>query len=424
MLDPKILRKDTAKVIQNLKRRGYVFDESLWNELEEKRKKLQGFTEEQQSELNDLSKAIGIGKKNSEDTSDIQNQATKLTTTIKELSSELESLLEKIDNFVLSIPNLIDEDVPDGADETENIEIRKEGEPRAFAFTVKDHLEIGRNHEIDMEAGVRITGSRFKVLRNDIAHLQRALINFMIDTHVDEHGYEEVYVPYIVNKDSLLGTGQLPKFEEDLFKINNESNFYLTSTAEVPVTNLFRDEILESKKLPLKYVCHTPCFRSEAGSYGKDTRGIMRLHQFEKVELVQAVEATDSDDALEELTNHAENILKKLELPYRVVSLCSGDIGFSSSKTYDLEVWVPSQDAYREISSCSNFRDFQARRLKARWKDNNGKKTQLINTLNGSGLALSRTVLAILENYQESDGSVTIPDALRSYIGKESILKP
>ncbi len=424
MLDPKILRKDTAKVIQNLKRRGYVFDESLWNELEEKRKKLQGFTEEQQSELNDLSKAIGIGKKNSEDTSDIQNQATKLTAQIKELSAELESLLEEIDNFVLSIPNLIDEDVPDGADETENIEIRKEGKPRAFAFTVKDHLEIGRNHEIDMEAGVRITGSRFKVLRNDIAHLQRALINFMIDTHVDEHGYEEVYVPYIVNKDSLLGTGQLPKFEEDLFKINNESNFYLTSTAEVPVTNLFRDEILESKNLPLKYVCHTPCFRSEAGSYGKDTRGIMRLHQFEKVELVQAVEATDSDDALEELTNHAENILKKLELPYRVVSLCSGDIGFSSSKTYDLEVWVPSQEAYREISSCSNFRDFQARRLKARWKDNNGKKTQLINTLNGSGLALSRTVLAILENYQESDGSVTIPDALRSYIGKESILKP
>tara|TARA_Y100000766_G_C18886549_1_gene596195 strand:+ start:614 stop:1888 length:1275 start_codon:yes stop_codon:yes gene_type:complete len=424
MLDPKILRKDTAKVIQNLKRRGYVFDESLWNELEENRKKLQGFTEEQQSELNDLSKAIGIGKKNSEDTSDIQNQATKLTTKIKELSAELESLLEEIDNFVLSIPNLIDEDVPDGADETENIEIRKEGEPRVFAFTVKDHLEIGRNHEIDMAAGVRITGSRFKVLRNDIAHLQRALINFMIDTHVDEHGYEEVYVPYIVNKDSLLGTGQLPKFEEDLFKINNESNFYLTSTAEVPVTNLFRDEILESKQLPLKYVCHTPCFRSEAGSYGKDTRGIMRLHQFEKVELVQAVEATDSDDALEELTNHAENILKKLELPYRVVSLCSGDIGFSSSKTYDLEVWVPSQEAYREISSCSNFRDFQARRLKARWKDDNGKKTQLINTLNGSGLALSRTVLAILENYQESDGSVTIPDALRSYIGKESILKP
>ena len=424
MLDPKILRKDTAKVIQNLKRRGYVFDESLWNELEEKRKKLQGFTEEQQSELNDLSRAIGIGKKNSEDTSDIQNQATKLTTQIKELSAELESLLEEIDNFVLSIPNLIDEDVPDGADETENIEIRKEGAPRAFAFTVKDHLEIGRNHEIDMEAGVRITGSRFKVLRNDIAHLQRALINFMIDTHVDEHGYEEVYVPYIVNKNSLFGTGQLPKFEEDLFKINNESNFYLTSTAEVPVTNLFRDEILESKQLPLKYVCHTPCFRSEAGSYGKDTRGIMRLHQFEKVELVQAVEATDSDDALEELTNHAENILKKLELPYRVVSLCSGDIGFSSSKTYDLEVWVPSQEAYREISSCSNFRDFQARRLKARWKDNNGKKSQLINTLNGSGLALSRTVLAILENYQESDGSVTIPDALRSYIGKESILKP
>jgi seryl-tRNA synthetase len=246
----------------------------------------------------------------------------------------------------------------------------------------------------------------------------------MIDTHVEEHGYEEVYVPYIVNKDSLIGTGQLPKFEEDLFKIDNKNDFYLTSTAEVPVTNLFRDEILNSEKLPIKYVCHTPCFRSEAGSYGKDTKGIMRLHQFEKVELVQAVESSDSDEALEELTEHAENILKKLELPYRVVSLCSGDIGFSAAKTYDLEVWVPSQEAYREISSCSNFRAFQARRMKARWKNNSDNKIELLNTLNGSGLALSRTILAILENYQESDGSVTIPDALRSYLGKESILLP
>ena len=312
MLDPKILRKDTEAVTKNLLKRGFAFDESLWNKLETKRKELQGFTEKQQSKLNDVSKSIGIAKKNSEDTSILQDQASKLTSEIKELTSDLDALLAEIDEFVLSIPNLIDDDVPDGADETSNIELRKEGTPRDFNFEVKDHLEIGRNHEIDMEAGVKITGSRFKVLRNDIAHLQRALTNFMIDIHVSEHGYEEVYVPYVVNQDSLYGTGQLPKFEEDLFKLEGNTNFYLTSTAEVPVTNLFRDEILDSESLPIKYVCHTPCFRSEAGSYGKDTRGIMRLHQFEKVELVQAVEASDSEEALEELTGHAEAILKKL----------------------------------------------------------------------------------------------------------------
>ena len=424
MLDPKILRKDTEAITKNLLKRGFVFDKSLWNTLETKRKELQSFTEKQQSELNDISKSIGIAKKNSEDTSILQDQASKLTSEIKELTSDLDVLLAEIDEFVLSIPNLIDDDVPEGADETANIELRKEGTPRDFNFEVKDHLEIGRNYEIDMEAGVKITGSRFKVLRNDIAHLQRALINFMIDTHVNEHGYEEVYVPYIVNQDSLYGTGQLPKFEEDLFRIQGDTNFYLTSTAEVPVTNLFRDEILDSESLPIKYVCHTPCFRSEAGSYGKDTRGIMRLHQFEKVELVHAVEASDSEEALEELTGHAEAILNKLELPYRVVSLCSGDIGFSAAKTYDIEVWVPSQEAYREISSCSNFRSFQARRMKARWKNNRENKTELINTLNGSGLALSRTVLALLENFQESNGSVSIPDALRSYMEKDSILNP
>jgi len=422
MLDPKILRKDTEAVTKNLLKRGFVFDESLWNKLETKRKELQGFTEKQQSKLNDVSKSIGIAKKNSEDTSILQDQASKLTSEIKELTSDLDALLAEIDEFVLSIPNLIDDDVPDGADETANIELRKEGTPRDFNFEVKDHLEIGRNHEIDMEAGVKITGSRFKVLRNDIAHLQRALTNFMIDIHVSEHGYEEVYVPYVVNQDSLYGTGQLPKFEEDLFKLEGNTNFYLTSTAEVPVTNLFRDEILDSESLPVKYVCHTPCFRSEAGSYGKDTRGIMRLHQFEKVELVQAVEASDSEEALEELTGHAEAILKKLELPYRVVSLCSGDIGFSAAKTYDIEVWVPSQEAYREISSCSNFRSFQARRMKARWKNKSQNKTELLNTLNGSGLALSRTVLSLLENFQQADGSVSIPDALRDYIGRDSIL--
>lgn len=422
MLDSKLLRKDLETVVQNLARRGFIFDVNKWNDLESKRKDLQVLTEDQQGKLNQLSKEIGIAKKNSEDTNTLQQEASELSNLITERNAILSKLLEEIDTFILSIPNTIDVDIPDGKDESDNLELRKVGDPREFSFIPKDHLELGKNQEIDMESGAKITGSRFTVLKNEIALLQRALINFMIDTHVSEHGYEEVYVPYIVNKDSLLGTGQLPKFEEDLFKINNENNFYLTSTAEVPVTNLFRDEILDSEVLPIKYVCHSPCFRSEAGSYGKDTRGIMRLHQFEKVELVQAVEASDSDEALEELTNHAEIILQKLELPYRVITLCSGDIGFSSSKTYDLEVWVPSQNAYREISSCSNFRDFQARRMKARWKNNSDNKTEFINTLNGSGLALSRTVLSLLENYQESDGSVTIPDVLRSYMGKDSIL--
>ncbi|MEL0243228.1 MAG: serine--tRNA ligase [Gammaproteobacteria bacterium] len=421
MLDPKRLRKDTDFVIDNLKRRGYVFDIDTWTKLETKRKDLQSFNETQQSQLNDISKEIGLAKKDGKDTSSLQEKASNLTQEIKEQTKILDELLRAIEEFTLSIPNLIDIDVPDGKDETDNLEIRKHGSPKEFTFIVKDHLEIA-DKEIDMEAGVKITGSRFKVFKNEIAQLQRALISFMVDTHVSENGYEEVYVPYIVNKDSLLGTGQLPKFEEDLFKLDNKNEFYLTSTAEVPVTNLLREEILDSVSLPIKYVCHTPCFRSEAGSYGKDTRGIMRLHQFEKVELVQAVEASDSEEALEELTGHAESILKKLDLPYRVVSLCSGDIGFSAAKTYDLEVWVPSQNAYREISSCSNFRDFQARRLKARWKRSGDKNTELLHTLNGSGLALSRTVLAILENFQESDGSVTVPDALRGYLNKDSIL--
>ena len=421
MLDPKRLRKDTDFVIDNLKRRGYVFDIDTWTKLETKRKDLQSKNETQQSQLNDISKEIGLAKKDGKDISSLQDKASNLTQEIKEQTKILDELLRAIEEFTLSIPNLIDIDVPDGKDETDNLEIRKHGSPKEFTFIVKDHLEIA-DKDIDMEAGVKITGSRFKVFKNEIAQLQRALISFMVDTHVSENGYEEVYVPYIVNKDSLLGTGQLPKFEEDLFKLDNKNEFYLTSTAEVPVTNLLREEILDSVSLPIKYVCHTPCFRSEAGSYGKDTRGIMRLHQFEKVELVQAVEASDSEEALEELTGHAESILKKLDLPYRVVSLCSGDIGFSAAKTYDLEVWVPSQNAYREISSCSNFRDFQARRLKARWKRSGDKNTELLHTLNGSGLALSRTVLAILENFQESDGSVTVPDALRGYLNKDSIL--
>jgi seryl-tRNA synthetase len=422
MLDPKLLRKELKAVAENLHRRGYVLDQDKWTGLEEKRKSLQSATEENQSKLNQFSKQIGIAKSKSENTDLLQEKASALTDVIKEQESVLTSLLEEIDLFILSIPNLVDDDVPEGKDETANKEIREIGSPREFNFTPKDHLDLSKNKEIDMEAGAKIAGSRFKVLRNDLALLQRSLISFMIDIHVSEHGYEEIYVPFIVNKESLLGTGQLPKFEEDLFKIDSENNFYLTSTAEVPVTNLFRGEILDSESLPIKYVCHSPCFRSEAGSYGRDTRGIMRLHQFEKVELVQAVEASDSDDALEELTGHAEAILKKLELPYRVVSLCSGDIGFSAAKTYDLEVWIPSQSAFREISSCSNFREFQARRMKARWKSRSENKPEFLNTLNGSGLALSRTVLALMENYQQSDGSITIPDALRGYVGKDSIL--
>tara|TARA_B100001057_G_scaffold494065_1_gene589858 strand:- start:6407 stop:7684 length:1278 start_codon:yes stop_codon:yes gene_type:complete len=422
MLDSKLLRKNISEVALNLKRRGYTLDEKTWGELESKRKNLQGHTEDLKSKLNSISKEIGNLKKNSGNTAELEETALNLTRQIKEQNNNLDDLLIEIEDFSLTIPNLLDEDVPNGFDESDNLEIRRHGPRKDFSFLPKDHLELGRSNEIDMESGVRITGSRFKVLKREVAQLQRALINFMIDTHVSDHGYEEVYVPYIVNKDSLIGTGQLPKFEEELFKIDHQNHFYLTPTAEIPVTNLLREQIINSDRLPIKYVCHSPCFRSEAGSYGKDTRGIMRLHQFEKVELFQAVESSDSAESLEELTLHAEAILKKLELPYRVVSLCSGDIGFSAAKTYDIEVWIPSQEEYREISSCSNFRDFQARRLKARWRKTDEKKLELLNTINGSGLALSRTVLALLENYQQSDGSVIIPDILREYMGKTRIL--
>ncbi|MFL2701841.1 MAG: serine--tRNA ligase, partial [Gammaproteobacteria bacterium] len=361
MLDLKRLKKDPKSVADNLKKRGFKLDLDEWTNLETSRKSLQSDTENLQAELNEISKEIGIHKKEGSDSSKLEKKAGEITSAIKSQSKDLTSILDDIDKFITSIPNLIDDDVPEGKDEEDNLELRTSGDIRNFDFTPKDHLELGSNlGVIDMESGVKITGARFAVLNGDLARLQRSLINFMIDIHTKEHNYEEVYVPYIVNSESLFGTGQLPKFEEDLFKLEGKENFYLTSTAEVPVTNLFRDEILNSKVLPAKFVCHTPCFRSEAGSYGLDTKGVMRLHQFEKVELVQAVEDKDSDNALEELTGHAEEILKRLELPYRVVTLCSGDIGFSAAKTYDIEVWIPSQDKYREISSCSNFRDFQA----------------------------------------------------------------
>jgi seryl-tRNA synthetase len=422
MLDLKKLKKDPKLVADNLRKRGFKLDLDVWDKLEASRKSLQSDTENMQAELNEVSKDIGIHKKGGSDSSKLEKKASKITSKIKSQSKDLASILEDVETFLSSVPNLIDDDVPEGKDEEDNLELRTSGDIRKFDFTPKDHLELGLNlGGIDMESGAKITGARFAVLNGELARLQRSLINFMMDIHTKDHNYEEVYVPYVVNSESLFGTGQLPKFKEDLFKLEGNENFYLTSTAEVPVTNLFRDGILDSKDLPQKFVCHTPCFRSEAGSYGLDTKGIMRLHQFEKVELVQAVEDKDSDNALEELTGHAEEILKRLELPYRVVSLCSGDIGFSAAKTYDIEVWIPSQDKYREISSCSNFRDFQARRMKARWRNPSTNKIELLNTLNGSGLALSRTVLAIMENFQQKDGSIAIPEALRDYFGSNKI---
>jgi len=422
MLDVKLLRNSTDEVASSLERKGYEFDSVYWSDLEDQRKILQSDTESLQSKLNTLSKEIGELKRLNKDSSKIEKDATELTALIKVKSQDLDILLQTINKIVMSMPNIPDEDVPDGKDEKANVEVRTFGSVPKFDFTPLDHLELGKLHDgIDMESGAKITGSRFSVLKSDFARLQRSLISFMMDTHINEHGYKEVYVPFIVNSQSLEGTGQLPKFGEDLFRLEGDQSYYLAPTAEVPVTNLLRDEIIESKHLPIKLVSHTPCFRSEAGSYGKDTKGIMRLHQFEKVELVQAVEEGDSEEALEELTNHAESILKKLEIPYRVVLLCTGDLGFAAAKTYDLEAWVPSQGTFREISSCSNFRSFQARRIKARWKNPSNGKIELLNTINGSGLALSRTLLALVENFQQKDGSISIPDALRDYFKSDKI---
>lgn len=421
MLDPKILRTSIAEVQESLSLRGYKLNTDAWEEMESARKELQGSTEELKAELNLISKEIGILKSENKDSSDKEKQASKLTQDIKKRNKELDLVLRNLEDYALDIPNLPDADCPHGASEEDNVEIRTWGEIKEFSYEPKDHQLLGEEMGLlDLAAAAKIAGARFSVLRGDLAKLHRCLIQFMLESHL-EKGYEELYVPYVVNKDSLIGTGQLPKFEEDLFKLNDERELYLTSTAEVPVTNLIRNEILESKELPKKWVCHTPSFRSEAGSYGKDTRGIMRQHQFEKVELVQVVEAQDSTDALEELTSDAEEILQKLNLPYRVVSLCAGDLGFSSSKTYDIEVWIPSQKKYREISSCSNFKDFQSRRMKARWKNPSTKKNEFVHTLNGSGLAVGRTLLAIMENYQEEDGKIVIPEVLRTLMQKDNI---
>ena len=416
MLDIQLLRKDLANVAHRLAQRGFTLDTARIEALEAERKEIQTQTQELQAKRNQLSKQIGMAKGKGEDASALMQEVGGLSDALKIGEDRLTGIQDDLSGILMMIPNLPHESVPAGKDEQDNVEVRRHGTPREFAYTPLDHVDIGENLELlDFPTAVKIASSRFALMRGGLARLHRALAQFMLDTHTQEHGYEEVYVPYLVNADSMRGTGQLPKFEEDLFKLSN--GMYLIPTAEVPVTNIVRDEIIPAENLPIKLVAHTPCFRSEAGSYGRDTRGMIRQHQFDKVEMVQFVRPEDSYDALEELTGHAEAILKKLDLPYRVMALCSGDIGFSAAKTYDLEVWLPAQNTFREISSCSNFEAFQARRMQARFRDSKGRP-ELIHTLNGSGLAVGRTLVAILENYQNPDGSVTIPEVLRHYMGE------
>jgi len=422
MLDPQVLRNDIDHVAKALEKRNYTLDVSTIEALEEKRKVIQVRTQELQQQRNSRSKEIGKTKAQGEDVQPLLDEVASLGDELKNSEDELNKIQSDLNEIVMGIPNIPHESVPEGQTEDDNEEVRRWGEPRQFDFEVKDHVDLGEaTGLLDFESGVRIAGSRFSVMQGGIARLHRALTQFMLDTHTQEHGYTELNVPYLVNADSLLGTGQLPKFEEDLFHIE-EHGLYLIPTAEVPVTNLVRDQILSAESMPHKYVCHTPCFRSEAGSYGKDTRGMIRQHQFEKVELVQIVRAEDSYDALEELTAHAEKILQLLELPYRVVTLCGGDIGFSAAKTYDIEVWLPGQQTYREISSCSNFENFQARRMKARWRNPETNKPELVHTLNGSGLAVGRTLVAVLENFQDSEGRIAVPDVLKPYMGGLEII--
>ncbi len=417
MLDPKLLRNQLDVINAALSKRGGLqLDAALWASLESRRKDLQGRTETLQAERNNGAKQVGQIKKAGGDAAELMARMQAVGDEVKAVEAEFDALQLEIETHALSIPNLPDESVPVGADEKDNVEVSTWGTPRQFDFPIKDHSDLGEQMGgLNFAKATEITGSRFSVLKGPLARLQRALAQFMVDFHTEKHGYTEVYVPLLVNAESLKGTGQLPKFEEDLFKLSGEKPYYLIPTAEVPVTNLVRDEIIDEKTLPLKFVAHTPCFRSEAGSYGRDTRGLIRQHQFEKVELVQIVKPEDSLQTLETLTGQAEAILQALELPYRKVLLCGGDMGFSAAKTYDLEVWLPSQDTYREISSCSMFGDFQARRMKARYKAD--KKTEFVHTLNGSGLAVGRTLLALMENHQQADGSINIPVALRRYMG-------
>ncbi len=417
MLDPRLLRNELESVAQQLARRGMQLDVAQISALESRRKALQVETQELQNQRNSRSKGIGKAKAAGEDIKPLLAEVSDLGERLKAAEEELQTVQQTLRDISLSLPNLPHADVPDGKDEEDNREERRWGEPAQFDFEAKDHVDLGSSRGMDFEAGARIAGSRFVALQGSLARLQRALTQFMLDLHTSEHGYTETYVPFLVNAESLQGTGQLPKFEEDLFALKGEQGYYLIPTAEVPVTNLVRDEIIEDADMPKRWVAHTPCFRSEAGSYGRDTRGMIRQHQFEKVEMVQVVRPSESTAALEQLTGHAERVLQRLELPYRLVTLCAGDLGFSAVKTYDLEVWLPGQNKYREISSCSNFQDFQARRLQARWRNPETGKPELVHTINGSGLAVGRTLVAVMENYQDADGNIRVPEVLRSYMG-------
>jgi len=422
MLDPRLFRTELDLVTAQLARRNFAIDASAYEALEGQRKTIQVKTQDLQNERNSRSKAIGQAKAKGEDVQPLLDQVQHLGDELKAAEAALADIQTAMDAIMQGVPNILDAAVPDGKDEESNQEISRWGEPRTFDFSPKDHVDLGVSKGMEFELGVKIAGSRFVVLNGPLARLQRAIIQLMLDTHTAEHGYSETYVPFLVNADSLFGTGQLPKFADDLFKANDDPALYLIPTAEVPVTNIVRDKIIEAKDLPLKFVCHSPCFRSEAGAYGRDVRGMIRQHQFEKVEIVQIVKPEDSAQAHETLTQHAEAILQKLNLPYRKMLLCAGDTGFSSAKTYDLEVWLPGQGAYREISSCSNFKDFQARRLQARWRNPETGKPELVHTLNGSGLAAGRTLIAVMENYQDAEGRIQIPEALLPYMGGLSVI--
>lgn len=419
MLDPKIIRNHIETVALDLKKRGMVLDVARIVALEEQRKTLQVKVQELQNERNVLSKTVGLAKAKGENADALMQKVKDIGEVLKTTEAQFETLQAEFNDLLAFIPNIPHESVPVGKSEADNQVVRTWGEPRSFSFTPKDHVDIGASLGMDFTSAAKLSGARFVVLSGPLARLQRALTQFMLDIHTKEHGYKEIYVPFMVNADTLFGTGQLPKLKDDLFAISGEHGFYLIPTSESPVTNLVRDEIVDAEQLPLKYTCSSACFRSEAGSYGKDTRGMLRQHQFEKVELVQIVHPDQSYAALEELTRHAETILQRLELPYRVMALCTADLGFAAAKTYDLEVWLPGQQKYREISSCSNTESFQARRMKARFRDPKSGKVELVHTLNGSGLAVGRTLIAILENYQDEQGRVHIPKALQSYMGSD-----
>jgi len=424
MLDPRLVRDNPQEIADLLKKKGYDFPLDVYNALEAERKQVQVDTERLQQERNTRSKSIGKAKASGEDIAPLLAEVGALGEQLDAAKDQLNTLQAKLDEILLSTPNLPNESVPAGADEDDNVEVRRWGTPAEFDFQPQDHVSLGEGlGGLDFETAAKLTGSRFAVMSGQMAKLHRALAQFMLDTQCDEHGYTEINVPFMVNSESLVGTGQLPKFEEDLFKVPfGERHYYLIPTAEVPVTNVVRDTIVDAEKLPMKYACHSPCFRSEAGSAGRDTRGMIRQHQFEKVEMVQVVAPDTSWQALEDMVGHAEAILQKLELPYRVVNLCGGDLGFSSAKTYDIEVWLPGQQKYREISSVSNMTDYQARRMMARWRNPETGKPELVHTLNGSGLAVGRTLVAVLENYQNADGSVRVPEVLRPYLGGLELL--